>query len=951
MMKTDRMKISRSAWILFSGLAALLLVVGLSLLLSHLQVRAQPAARPGSDLEVTKDVSAAQAGPGNTLRYTVTIENSGSDAVDTWMTDTLPTNLVDVSNLDGSGDFGFQNRVITWSLHLDVFGRGRLTFQSTIATDTTESQIVNVAQVTGTGSLVTDSATTRIQTALENEDTYKTVDKDFVAPGSTLAYTIVLSNSYASDATFAKIVDPLDPWLDYVEDSAQIIPDSSGTLDFFDTQVGSTGITWTVIISPSSAVTLAFQAVVSDSAVDGTVINNTATINESSSSFTRSVPVTVTQRPLSQIRSPNRDAYITEKGTFKIKGAAWIASANLPFLSEDPQLSVDRVNEKAYLLSWTPVVSASFYLLEEAPTSQFISATTLYYGSDREYPHVQQDDGTYYYRVKADATGLDPSRWSNVESVTVPWLDTNVSAPASALFVKETTNSSVTVQVRIDDGDWHTATVTDTTWGGWEWSWDWSMPEERNVQHVIQSRAAQPGGSFGPTDAITVTLDNKNFLVYLPLIFKRWPPINYPPVLDEIENPNHQVDYTVSWSYSDDNPDVPPPDNYTLEEATKADFSDAESIYEGLDTSYPVTDTQHEKENGTYYYRVRGNNTYGPGEWSNVESTEVRVTPYAPTLNIDNPDEENSYTVNWGYPHDYPPADFYTLQEAKDAPTSFDNVYTGSDNSYPFTDKDEGIYYYRVRAHNNSYGAGDWSDTKSTTVVSLDFYDDFSDPNSGWRTHEADCCLDGCDNGIEQEHPNYKYNLYYEDGRYRVKIPLDCRAQGGKHGDTRHIYPVVFAPGIERPADKTCIEVKGRFERWDPYWSFWGVVFAASEDKSTVYSLEVNNLGDWAIVKRTKYDFPGPNAPYQNENRDYIEPYTGEQPRDPANPAFTANTLRVEIEGDKVDLYINGKKVRGFSASEISSLRYVGMIGGDWEITPTQIGYDYFYMDVGCDDY
>ncbi|MCK4316426.1 MAG: fibronectin type III domain-containing protein, partial [Anaerolineae bacterium] len=338
---------------------------------------------------------------------------------------------------------------------------------------------------------------------------------------------------------------------------------------------------------------------------------------------------------------------------------------------------------------------------------------------------------------------------------------------------------------------------------------------------------------------------------YFPIIFKRWPPIPYAPTLDNIDNTDENGDYTVSWSYNDDNPDVPDPTAYTLQEATDANFT-----------------------NPTEYYHDGSGNT-----------------------------------------------------------------------SHEFTDQDEGTYYYRVQGH-NEYGAGEWSSVKSATVVSPDFFDNFSSSSSGWTTHQSHCCLSGCDSA--RQHLDYKYDLYYGGGWYHVNIPLDCRG-GGNHGDTRHIYPVSFAPGVERSTSETCIELKGRFEEWDPYWSFWGLVFAASEDMSTVYSLEVNNLGDWGIVKRTDYQYPGPNHPFENETRTNIVPYIGEQ-RWPAKAGFTSNTLMVRVTNKKVKLYINGEEVYSFS-EEILSLKRVGIIGGNWEITPTQIGYDYFLVDEGCDDY
>jgi hypothetical protein len=192
----------------------------------------------------------------------------------------------------------------------------------------------------------------------------------------------------------------------------------------------------------------------------------------------------------------------------------------------------------------------------------------------------------------------------------------------SALPAGISAADSITVEVRTDrvndgdDGTWHTAVVTATDWGGWEWSYEWPLLEGDDVQYTIQSRARYAAGAPGPIDTITVTLRNQDYIVYLPRVYNRWPPIPYPPTLNDIDNPGEDPDYTVTWSYPYSDPPVT---SYTLQEAKDAptDFVD---VYNGSGTSYTASD----KEGGTYYYRVRGHNTWGPGEWSDVKSTSVR---------------------------------------------------------------------------------------------------------------------------------------------------------------------------------------------------------------------------------------------------------------------------------------------------------------------------------------
>jgi len=90
--------------------------------------------------------------------------------------------------------------------------------------------------------------------------------------------------------------------------------------------------------------------------------------------------------------------------------------------------------------------------------------------------------------------------------------------------------------------------------------------------------------------------------------------VPYPPVLKDIQNSGGN--YAVEWTY--DHTDAPVI-TYTLQEATDVAFTANVVIYSTSGTSYPFAG----RTCSTYYYRVRGNNEYVPGEWSNVESVSV----------------------------------------------------------------------------------------------------------------------------------------------------------------------------------------------------------------------------------------------------------------------------------------------------------------------------------------
>jgi len=63
---------------------------------------------------------------------------------------------------------------------------------------------------------------------------------------------------------------------------------------------------------------------------------------------------------------------------------------------------------------------------------------------------------------------------------------------------------------------------------------------------------------------------------------------------------------------------------------------------------------------GTYFYRVRGSNTWGYGEWSNIQPTTVLSTGTPILIAIDNSDQDNNYSVTWSTAAR---ATSYTLQE------------------------------------------------------------------------------------------------------------------------------------------------------------------------------------------------------------------------------------------------------------------------------------------------
>jgi len=246
---------------------------------------------------------------------------------------------------------------------------------------------------------------------------------------------------------------------------------------------------------------------------------------------------------------------------------------------------------------------------------------------DTSYFVVGKDPGTYYYRVAAYNAAGRPSRWSNVESVTVTQISSADSAVGKTAASDEqivlTATPMITVEVSTDNGGtWHpVSSLEEDPSGWWNWSYDWILPEGDGVQYPLKARTRYAAGGTYGEDTITVTLRNAGAVIYLPLIFRRWPPIPYAPTMNDITFIGTGYDYRVSWDYNGDT-GVPDPTEYQLQEATDLSFTQDVTNY-----TVPATDTPHkdftDKSGGTYYYRVRGKNAYGYGEWSGVKSVTL----------------------------------------------------------------------------------------------------------------------------------------------------------------------------------------------------------------------------------------------------------------------------------------------------------------------------------------
>lgn len=122
-----------------------------------------------AELNVTKSVNHAVTYPGDTLDYTIVINNSGgSTATDVSLHDALPADLTYQAGsleVSGGGSYGVAGNVITWTGDITDGAAIHVLFTGLVAQTVTKGDIIeNLVTVTDGGNVVTDTAVSSVQT-------------------------------------------------------------------------------------------------------------------------------------------------------------------------------------------------------------------------------------------------------------------------------------------------------------------------------------------------------------------------------------------------------------------------------------------------------------------------------------------------------------------------------------------------------------------------------------------------------------------------------------------------------------------------------------------------------------------------------------------------------------------------------------------------------------------
>ena len=225
-----------------------------------------------------------------------------------------------------------------------------------------------------------------------------------------------------------------------------------------------------------------------------------------------------------------------------------------------------------------------------------------------------------------------------------------------------------------------------------------------NTAHIVGTDA-----SASPSHTVTVIPSQ----LYLPLIV-------YQKNLPQTEltvTPLETGKWTLAWVLAAD-----PTLSYEVQESSTADFS---TIITTTNVGYQNS-TIIEKDPNVYsqsYYRVRPVYQTLSGPWSNI--VQITVLPDL-TLAASRPNSSNSWTLTLsGYS-----ATSYEIQESQTADFAAVATIQVTTATHTITKSPSynNVFYYRARAIQGDT-ISDWS---NAVQVIGGYYDDFSNPNSGW---------------------------------------------------------------------------------------------------------------------------------------------------------------------------------------------------------------------------
>ena len=229
-------------------------------------------------LTIVKTASAASAVPGQKVTYTITVTNTGQTSyTGAVVTDTL-TGLLDDAAYDTdatatAGAVSYASPVLTWTGNLTPGQAATITYSVTVNNpDSGDKILTNTVTSAASGNNCRSGSTDPRCAATVDVAVLTIVNTANVStttPGSTIAYTITITDTGQTSYNGATVTDPLSGVLDdaaYGNDAAT----TTGSVAYI-----SPDLTWTGDLAPGQSATITFTVTVNNPDTGDKIITST----------------------------------------------------------------------------------------------------------------------------------------------------------------------------------------------------------------------------------------------------------------------------------------------------------------------------------------------------------------------------------------------------------------------------------------------------------------------------------------------------------------------------------------------------------------------------------------------------------------------------------------------------------------------------------------------------
>lgn len=237
---------------------------------------------------------------GESLSYTIAMTNSAPVSINVMMTDTLPASLsyVGGSLTAPSGVYGYSDGVITWAGSISPGSSVPVVFSANANPGAPSgTTITNAAAIDHAGEILTRTVNALGLSPLTLSA--KTVDRAQAYSGETASYSVSLTNTAGISLNNVIVTDTLPALLAYVNGSLSAPNGSFG--------YASGVITWTGTIPANSNLNVTFDAMASPATPSGTMVSNSALIDQGGGAITRSKGILVLN-PLTAAKTANKSS-------------------------------------------------------------------------------------------------------------------------------------------------------------------------------------------------------------------------------------------------------------------------------------------------------------------------------------------------------------------------------------------------------------------------------------------------------------------------------------------------------------------------------------------------------------------------------------------------------------------------------------------------------------------